>query len=233
MAGINYNSKKYCIETDIENYLLIDIDDTFSPQVEDWIASAETRIDEYLGCSDYTTTSGILVEDVAEEIIRGYVDEYSNLCIYPRKPLIQSVSSISLVKGTTQMDLALTDGNGKNKYIVRNPKKAIIYPPYELNINGGNGLITSFAGIRNTDFYVKLAYRGGFNIIPPDIRQACVMLVCDSIMRHTNKEGLEFVSQGRVSKRWSSKLGDEGMSDFERDAWRLLRIYRKSSNWLI
>ena len=232
MAGLNYTAKGYTDKAGISNYLLLDIDSSFDSQLEDWIADAENRVDKYLGYGDYTTTSGILREEIVEEVTKGYVDEFLNLRIFPKKLPIESISAITLFKGTTNVNLQLENGLGVEKYIVPKTRDQIIFPQYEIEL-AGNLSVTSFYSLRNRDFYVKLSYVGGYSQVPPPIRMATTMLVSDTVMRHNNKEGLEFISQGRVSKRWASKLGDEGQSDFERDAWRTLKPYRISSNWLI
>jgi hypothetical protein len=51
------------------------------------------------------------------------------------------------------------------------------------------------------------------------------------IMRHANKEGLESITQGRVSKRWYQRQ-EGGESDFYKDALTLLKPYRIVSRWL-
>lgn len=231
MAGRHHTALGYCDEVDIENFLLIDIDNTFSAQVEDWIATAESVVNSYL---NYTTTSGILREQITGEVVKAYVDGGMNLKIFPRKIPIVSISQIQIIKGTSQITLALTDGLGNTKYQIPSSNDYISYPDYELGITG-NSVINSFAQLRGTEFFVKLNYIAGYATVPPDIRLATVNFVADYIMRHANKEGLEQITQGRVTKRWRNRRqgNDPGYSDFYLDAIQLLNGYQITSAWLI
>lgn len=227
MAGRHYTKKGYADEVDIENFLLLDINDTFSAQIEDWIAAAEQQVDRYLG---YTTASGIFAEQVQGETVRGLIDTNMDLMLFPRKFPIIDVTGIDLTKGTSTLTLQLTNGAGVPKYNIPATANYILYPQYELNVTGST-IINSFAVLRNQKFFTKMTYRAGYTEVPPDIRLAVVNLVADVIMRHTNKEALKRLQQGRVSKEWAER--QDGTSDFVRDAYELLRPYRISSSWII
>jgi len=215
----------YCNEVDVENFLLMDIDDSFSPQLQSWIASAEAIINGYLG---YTTTSGILTEKIVGEKIPIRVTPEGDLIIFPRKIPIVSVEAISLVKGRSSINLTLTTG-GEDKFDIPATADWIQYPGYELSMTGGTSIMTSFNDIKGSNGFVKIDYTAGFDTVPYDIRQATVNMVSDMVMRHTNKEGLASITQGRVSKRWETK---DGQSDFVKDAYELLSSYRIASQWL-
>jgi hypothetical protein len=96
-------------------------------------------------------------------------------------------------------------------------------------MTGGTSIMTSFNDIKGSNGFVKIDYTAGFDTVPYDIRQATVNMVSDMVMRHTNKEGLASITQGRVSKRWETK---DGQSDFVKDAYELLSSYRIASQWL-
>lgn len=226
MAGRHYTALGYCEEIDIENFLLTDIDNSFSAQVEDWIAAAETQVNQYLG---YTTASGIFAEQITNEVTKGFVDPDLNLKIFPRKIPIQSVSKIQLGKGTTRLNITLNNSAGVPKYNIPAPGTYISYPQYEFVVTGGS-IIQNLATLRSSEFYIYLDYIAGYTQVPADIRLATVNLVSDTIMRHANKEGLEAITQGRVTKRWHEREG--GQSDFYQDAMTLLRPYRIASQWL-
>lgn len=236
MAGRHYTALGYCDEVDIENFLLTDIDDSFSPQIEDWIAGAESQINQYLG---YTTASGIFAEAITDEVTKSYVDSDLNLKIFPRKTPIISVQGITLGKGTSRLSITLANGAGIPKYNIPSTANYISYPQYEFSVSGGS-IISNLASIRGTEFYTYLSYISGYIKIPADIRLATVNLVSDTIMRHSNKEGLSSITQGRVTKRWADRIGPTsgdqaapaGASDFVLDAYALLRPYRISSQWL-
>ena len=229
MAGRHNTALGYCDETDLENFLLIDINNNFSPQIEDWIATAEAQVNNYLG---YTTASGILAEQVVNEIAYGRVDSDLNLMIFPRKIPIISLSSLTLTKGTTSLALTLADNLGNVKYNIPSSNDFILYPSYELAL-AGSPVIKSFADIKYKKFFNKISYTAGYTSVPADIRMATVNLVSDMVMRHTNKEGLDLLTQGRVTKRWATRLNPlTDKSLYYRDAMELLRPYRIATKWI-
>lgn len=215
----------YCTQTDIENYLLLDIDSSFDSQIDTWIAAAEKHVNNYLG---YSTASGVLNEQISTEKADAFVDTEGNLMVFPEKTPINSVSSLSLIKGTDSLDLSLTSGS-KTRYNIPTNGKYILYPGKELSISGSS-IINSFFDISGTKFLTDLDYIAGFTEVPYPIRQATVNIASDFIMRHTNKEDLEAITQGRITKRWRHRRGGE--SDFMKDAHELLRPYRQSARWV-
>lgn len=225
MAGRHYTKLNYCDETDIENFLLLDVSSTFSTQLEDWIAAAEQWVNNYTG---YTTASGMWMEAFTNEVSESArVDGDLNLVIFPRKVPIESVSGISLIKGTDSLDLVLTSG-GSNKYQIPQPKHCIVYPSSELSLSG-TSIIGNFADIKFTRFFCELDYIAGYSVIPADVRLATVNVASEYLMRHANKEGLEMLTQGRITKRWFRRAG--GDSDFIHAAKELLGPYRMAGNW--
>jgi len=229
MSGLHSETLlNYCTETDIENFLLLDIDSSFSLQVETWIAAAEQYVNNYLG---YTTASGVLREQITGEKAYAYVDTEGNLMVFPEKTPIVSISTLSLVKGTDSLTLTLIDSDGTAKYNIPTNGKYMLYPGEELSLSGSS-IISSFSDIKFTKFFTNLNYIAGYSQVPYPIRQATINIASDFIMRHSNKEALEGITQGRISKRWFSRLGDRGQSDFIQDAKELLRPYRQSARWL-
>lgn len=228
MAGTNYTAKGYCTEVDIENLLLTNIDNSFSGQIEDWIAAAEQYIDNYLG---YTTASGILAEQIVNETSYGKIDTDLNLVIFPRKIPVISISALSVTKGTSSVAMTLTDANNNPTYDIPSSNDMIILG--EDQINSGTSLIRSFAGLRTTRFFTKISYIAGFTSVPADIRLATANLVAETIMRHTNKEGLNMLIQGRVTKKWDDRrFKDTDYSVYKRDAMELLKPYRMATRWI-
>jgi hypothetical protein len=229
MTGRNYTALGYCDETDIENFLLLDIDRSFSEQVEDWIAAAELHVNKYIG---HTTASGVLLETITNENAAGRIDSESNLIVFPRKIPIVSVQGITLVKGTSTIELELEDGSGNTRYNLPPANDYLLYPNQELSISGAS-IISSFSEIKTVKFFSQIDYVGGYAVVPADIRMATVNLASDMVMRHANKEGLESITQGRVSKRWRQRYFNEfGESDFILDAYKLLDHYRIASRWI-
>ncbi|MCG3203920.1 MAG: hypothetical protein KCHDKBKB_00597 [Elusimicrobia bacterium] len=216
----------YCDKTDLENFLLMTIDSSFNTQVNDWIAAAENQANGFMG---YTTASGIMNEAIVDEIQDGTVNSDGDLIIFPRKSPLNSISSISLIKGTSSITLTLTDSSGSPKYNIPTHSRSVLYPGYELSITGSS-VITSFNDLRAGKFFTKMSYVAGYTTVPADIRLATVNYVADVLMRHTNKEALAAITQGKVSKRWQERRG--GKSDFILDAEDLLQGYRLTQRWV-
>lgn len=228
----------YAVEQDLENYLLTDINDSFSDQINNWISFAEDVVDDYLG---YTTASGILNEAIVEEISEtSKVDSNMNLVIFPRKKPIQSVERIELLKGTNSLSLVLTNGtrtdyNGDTvtnyRYQLPEPKHKIVYPQRELSTDGGSFVIGGFSDLRGSQYFTRLTYHAGYTQIPAKINVATAMLASEITLRHQNKEGLQLLQQGRITKEWFQRKGGE--SDLVIDAFNILSSLRPASNWLM
>lgn len=226
MAGIHYTPLGYCTKQDVENYLLLEIDNSFDEQIDDWIATVEAQVNKYLG---YSSSAGILLEDIVGEKVDGRITTDLDLIVFPRKLPVVTVSGMSLSKGTTSISIELEDGDGNPRYDINADENYILIAGDEINTTG-TSILRSFGELRNTRFFTKINYRAGYATVPADIRQATVELVADIVMRHANKEGLEQITQGRVTKRWR-QLAD-GHSDFYLDAMSLLKPYRIASRWL-
>lgn len=216
----------YATITDVENFLLTTIDSSFHSQVEDWISTAEEIVNRYTG---YTTASGLLKEAFTDQKVRVAVDTESNLRIFPPKTPIVSVSGMTLVRGTTSITLSLADSSGTPRYDIPWQSDQIIYPAEELSLNGVS-TINNFSQLRGNTFFAKLSYIAGFDPLPNPVKLATVNLTADIIMRQANKEGLESIQQGRISKRW--KENADGKSQFYSDAETLMNPYRHPTNWL-
>ncbi len=216
----------YCAKVDIENYLLLDIDSSFDSQIDTWIAAAEKHVNNYLG---YTTASGVMSEVITDETdAQGFVDSEGSLMVFPNKTPITELTSLSLTMGTTSLDLGL-DADGTPRYNIPTHGNYIYYSGWELSISGSS-VVRTFYDVQSRKFFAKINYTAGYTEVPYPIRQATVNVASDFIMRHTNKEDLEAITQGRITKRWKHRRGGE--SDFMKDAHELLKPYRQSARWI-
>lgn len=216
---------EYTTVTELENLLLIDVVSAFESQVETWIGAAEKRVNNYLG---YVTASGLWNEVITEELNDARIDGDGNLVIHPRKRPINSVSGISLRKGSETTALTLTDGDSNNKYVIPVQGDVIVYPSFELTTTGAFS-ITNFNEVKYSRWYTDLDYTAGYTTIPADITHATTLIAADIFMRHANKEGLTALTQGRITKRWRER--EDGKSDLILDAENILNHYRIASGW--
>ena len=215
----------YHTEVDLENLLLVDIDSSFSSQIDTWISASEHRVNNYLG---FTTASGLWNESVVSEKNDCRVDGDGNLVIHTRKRPINSVSAISIIKGTDSVNLDLTDSAGATRYVIPVQGNVIVYPTFELSTTSSTTLY-GFMQVKYSRFYTKVSYIAGYTSIPEDIQLATTLFTADTFMRQANKENLVSISQGRITKRWQ-ELRD-GESNYIREAKEILNHYKIASGY--
>jgi hypothetical protein len=217
----------YATIDDLSNLLLVTIDPSFEPQVNSWISAAENYVNQYLG---YTTASGLWNEEIHGETLDARVDGDLNLVIFPRKKPVNSVSAVALWRGSSTINLQLTNNNGQDRFIQTALNNSIIYPNYELTITGSNVYIRNFAGIKFSRWFTKMDYIAGYTEIPPAITLATSMVAADTFMRHANREGLSMIMQGRLQKRWQERRPGQ-KSIWISDAENILAQYRLTAGW--
>ena len=215
----------YSTEVDLENLLLITVDGSFSSQIDTWISAAEEMVNNYLG---YTTASGLWNEQITGELNEARVDGDLNLVIHPRKKPVNSLSALSIQKGSEVTTVTLTNSAGDNRYIIPVQADSIIYPSFELSVSS-SVMLNNWADIKFSRFYTKINYIAGYTTIPGPVKLATTYFAADIFMRQANKEGLTYLSQGRIAKRWSETM--DGRSNFIRDGERMLNYYKLASGW--
>ncbi len=217
---------EYTSEVDLENLLLVDIDASFSSTIDEWISVAEEEVNNITG---YTTASGFWNESVTNEIAESRVDGEGNLIIFPRKRPINSFSQLEIVKGSTAINIDLTNSAGDTRYVIPATNDRLIYPSYELSLTGST-IIRTWSAIKFSRYFTRIDYIGGYTTLPSPVKLATTLFTADTFMRQSNKEGLMSLSQGRVSKRWAPS--DDGGSTFTRRAKKLLIPYIIGSHWV-
>lgn len=185
-----------------------------NPTLSGVISQASKIVSDYLEYSPFA-------EDLTEDK-RATITTRGDLIIWPAKPPVQSVTGITIVRGTTTVSLGLT-ANGVNKYNIDYNKRKISYPYEEVTLQG-TLLVNNFFALRNTDFLVRLAYRGGFEVseLPDSIRRAAVLVVKDLLGEKYNVGGASRISQGGISLQYDQF---KGKSEFMKKAEMLLRPY--------
>jgi len=187
--------------------------------ISGFINSATNQAEGYLG---YT-----LPFEQVEETIEAYVDADSDLVIFPTKKPIQTFNSLSITKGSFTANVNLTSGT-QNLYNISNAKDRVTIPGSTITLSSVN--IIDFTGLRNTKFFVKINYGGGYYMYdrPQDIIEAIVLFSRDKFSRTANPYGASRMSQGSVSIDYAQR---KGKSDLVTDAESILLGYKSVVNF--
>ena len=201
----------YAPEVDVSRYT--------TPTVSGFIAMASQQVTDYLHYSP-------LAEDITGELKQAMITTEGDLLIYPRKLPIQSVSGITIKKGTQSLELGLLNG-ASSRYNIDFTRRHIRYPSAEISVDSGDILITNFLSLKGQQFYVELDYRGGFEAseLPEVIKLATSLFARDILARSSNTTGARKIQQGGISLEYFEK---EGESDLVKDAKILLVPYRRT-----
>jgi hypothetical protein len=166
------------------------------------------------------------VETLTDEISKAFIDSDNSLIIFPRKVPLISISAVSIVKGSAEVDITLTNGLNQNIYTIPSSADRIIFPIGDISLQSVS--ILDFGTLRNVDFYSKITYQAGYATIPPVIKEATALFALESITRNLNITGASSVSQGGISISYGSNGGSTKLSN---EAQRLLAGFVKVTGW--
>lgn len=191
-----------------------------APTISGLITQASKSVADYL---EYTP----LAEDIVGEVKDARITTEGDLLIFPRKVPVISLSSIKIMKGPTELALTLQNNQGETKYNIDYTARHIRYPYSELAYQAAPVFI-DFGRLRYQQFYVKLNYRGGWEVssLPATIKQACLLFFRDLLSNQNNPVGANRLRQGLVEFDFKSG-GMYSESKFVTDARRLLNPYRR------
>lgn len=195
----------------------LDLSAYTDPTLSGMISGASKQVSDYLR---YTP----IVENIVDELKDGKITSEGDLLIYPEKIPVVSVSSVELTKGTSTVTVSLSDGEN-NRYNIPVNRRHIRFN-YSDVLLAGNPVVLDVYSLRNTQFYIKYSYRGGYEVsaLPYVFKQATVLYLRDALSRTQNPSGAKRISQGGISLEFSQK---NGKSDLVEDAERLLAPYRR------
>lgn len=200
---------KYAPEIDLSRY--------DSPTISGFISMASEKVADYL---EYDP----IASNVVDETKTARITSEGDLLIFPNKLPVQSLSSLSLIKGTTEIVVSLTDGTN-NRY-------NIDYTRRNIRVAGNNMVVTgypvipNFYALRGLQFYTKISYRAGYepSQLPQIMKLATVLFAKDILSGTTNTTGARRIRQGGIELEYFDKNGE---SDLVTDAQRLLSQYRR------
>lgn len=189
----------YTNEISIENYLLTDIDASFSTQIDAWIEAAEKFIEKYTGrifIAD-SVASEKKYDGDNEDVI--FVDDF--------------ISLTSAYLGDTLLESEADDADDPDFY----QYPANTEYKNKLELIGG----VWSQGHKNVKITAKWGYSAA---VPADVKFAATVIVAGII--NAGNKSIKSVRQetiGRYSVQYSD---DKGWSDYE-EAIKILNLYRK------
>jgi len=186
-----------------------------------------------LDTSAYTSTtiSGIISQATAEitqfcsvkdfvfgtytDKDRARITNKGELVINPRVRPVVSVQSVRLKRGGFSTNLTLTDSAGNPLYDIPDPGDRIHIPNSYLYLTGtylagGNSQMMT---LQAAQLWAEVSYTAGWQTIPQDLKDICILWVQDIVMRKINRAGAQSFTQGSLSINFgkSNRNGDSPM----------------------
>lgn len=196
----------YINKSQIENYLMTDIGDTFDTQIANWISSAETYINNYTG-----HRNGF------EEVVAS-VKYYDGNGL--REISIDECIEVTIVQileaNSSDVEWTLTEGHGSD-YIVY-PYNEI--PVYKIKLVNTAEVGAFYKGKKRIKITAKWGYK---STVPEDIKLATTILVSGIV-----EQGLK---GGKVK---SESLGDYSVAfEMMKDTPNMLSVHKILDNYKI
>jgi hypothetical protein len=202
-------ARKYTSLTEVENYLLIDVDDSFQDQVESWIEYMTEYIEQETGrvfeADSEASEKTFEVKDRRELSVGGAVAAVKEL-------LINECAGTGVTKLVIDDD-EIDEGDYLLYPMNEDPKTRIV--------------LTSDSGLSFTEDeqnIVVTAHWGYSSEVPSDIKFVCTVLVAGIINNSWSHEGeLASITMGRYSASFKT---ESQVKDFE-TAKEILKKYKK------
>lgn len=178
---------------------------------------AEEKVDDYCEQS-------FEIETITDEISKAFIDADNSFVIFPRKIPINTLTSVSIIKGSAEVDITLQNGLNQIIYTIPSTKDRIVFPLADISLQSVS--ILDFGTLKMVDFFSKITYQAGYSTIPPVVKEATALFALESITRNLNITGATSVSQGGISISY----GNNG-SKLSNEAKRLLKGFVKVTGW--
>lgn len=143
---------------------------------------------------------------------RALISNKGELVVSVRRRPIVTVESIVLSRGGFSTTLILADAAGNPLYNVPDPGNRLHLPNAYLYASGTflAGGSSQLMTLKASNMFCTIAYHGGLQTVPFDLKDALILWVQDIIMRRVNRAGVQSFSQGSLSMSFgkSSMDGD-------------------------
>lgn len=128
-----------------------------------------------------------------------------------KRPLntVEDVTDIAICLGAYRTDLTLESG-GESVLHSPDPGWSVIYPNTWLVSTGTLLSNQRLFNLRSFDYFIKLTYSAGYQVIPGDMQYATALIVQQIVAQKYNPAAAEQVKQGSISLRITKgTIGDE------------------------
>ena len=176
------------------------------------ISSASKKVDAYLGYS-------LEIEDITEKTAGTVLN--GDIIIFPRKIPVNSMSSLSIVKGSSSISIT-------SNYDIPASKDRVIYSASDMTMESVS--VIDFNSLNTGNFFSLYSYNAGYSIndIPEDIVSATELYIMDTMKKSDNINYYTAVRQGGISFEY----GTAGrMSHYVKEAQLLLNGYKRKSGF--
>lgn len=151
--------------------------------------------------ASFCSVKGFEAQDEVDETDDALIGADGELRIFVRRRPINSVSAISLVKGSFSTSLTLSQGS-TNLYQIPYPNTQVIFPNSYFYLTGtylagGSSQLLTLKGARTQ---CKITYNGGYTTIPDDLKEAITLYFRDILSKRSNPNLVTSFSQGSYSE---------------------------------
>lgn len=153
---------------------------------------------------DFTTT--------VDETDRAYISNDGELMISVRRRPIVEVQAISLNKGGFSTSLVLTNPSGNTNiplYQIPTPGNKLVFPNSYFYLTGTYlaGGSSQLFTLRGAKMFYKMTYKGGYQVIPDDLKYAVMLYFRDIYSQRFNIQNLSSFTQGSYSESKAPIVG--------------------------
>ena len=189
------------------------------------LTRATAKAEKFLG---YTLPK----ETITNEETEGQIDQNRDIIIAPKKIPVQSISALTIVKGTFTATVNLQDGSGADRFNIPDRGHLIFVNGDVVTFDSIS--IISLEALRQTTFFTRTSYVAGYDMFdrPQDIVDAIILMAQDEVARGLNTAGAAEIRQGAVTIKYANQTRKEThKSDKVLDAEAILTLYKRQTGW--
>lgn len=140
---------------------------------------------------------------------RAKISNNGELVINARVRPVESVSAVSLTRGAFSTSLVLQQGDTL-LYQIADPGNRIHIPNSYLYMTGTflAGGQSQLMSLKAANMFCTVTYVAGYQTIPFDLKDACILWVQDILARRGNRDGAQSFSQGSYSVNYGKNASD-------------------------